>query len=373
LKRITILFLFITAIAGCKFDPSGYPLHDGLVDANATPETRALYANLKSMSDGGEKILIGNQSTTVHGVGWIDDPTIGERSDMKMVCGDFPAVYGWDAEGITGETGIEGIRFSRMQELIQLAYSRGGINTFSWHLHNIPDGGTAWDIKADINRILPGGDRNEAYTGELDALADYFLSLTGANGELIPVIFRPFHENNGTWFWWGALSCTPDEFKALWRFTVSYLRDVRHVHNLLYAYSPDRFCGYDGYLKRYPGNEWVDIMGHDNYGDFKNGTSPLGLLRLNQLVEMATAFGKVPALTETGSKNTSKADWYSLFLDPIKKCMKSRKVAYVMFWNNYDEINHYGPYPGEVTADDFVRFYNEPLTIFENDLPDMYR
>lgn len=373
MKRFLFICLALMVIAGCKFDPSKYPLHEGLVDGDATAQTKALFNNLKAISVSGDKILIGHHETTAYGVGWWDDPEAEETSDIKKVCGSFPAVYGWDAEGVTGETNIDGVSFARMRELIANSYTRGGINTFSWHLHNIPDGGTAWDTKADINRILPGGDRHETYTAELDALADYFLNLKGSNGEPIPIIFRPFHENNGTWFWWGSASCTPDEFKALWRFTVSYLRDTRHVHNLLYAYSPDRFLGYDGYLKRYPGNEWVDIMGHDNYGDFTCGSSLGGLARLSRLVEMAEAFGKVPALTETGSEGVPLSSWWRLFLNPIKMCMKQGNIAYVLFWRNANESHHYAPYPGDKSEEDFIKFYNDPVTIFENDLPDMYQ
>ncbi len=373
MKRFSIVCLALAVLVSCKFDPSGYPLHEGLVDNEATAETKALYNNLMDISAAGDKILIGHQETTAYGVGWWDDPAAEETSDIKKVCGDFPAVYGWDAEGVSGPTNIDGVSFARMRELIFSSYERGGINTFSWHLHNIPNGGTAWDTTADINRILPGGDRHEIYTAELDALADYFMSLKGSNGEFIPIIFRPFHENNGTWFWWGSASCTPEEFKALWRFTVSYLRDNRHVHNLLYAYSPDRFWGYDGYLNRYPGNEWVDIMGHDNYGDFTYGTSLCGMMRLSQLVEMARAFGKIPALTESGSEGVPLTNWWSLFLNPIKMCLKTDKIAYVLFWRNANESHHFGPYPGDPSAEDFIKFYNDPVTVFEKDLPDMYK
>jgi mannan endo-1,4-beta-mannosidase len=370
MRRFSICCLILLIFSGCRFDPSAYPLHEGLVDNDATTETKALYRNLKEIGTRSDKILIGHQETTAYGVGWWDAPE--ETSDIKKVCGDFPAVYGWDMEGIGGPVNIDGISFDRMREHIINAYGRGGINTFSWHLHNVPNGGTAWDTTADISRILPGGDRHEIYVAELDNLADYILSIRGPHDELIPIIFRPFHENNGNWFWWGASSCTPEQYKALWRFTIAYLRDQRHVHSLLYAYSPDRFWGYNGYLERYPGNEWVDILGHDNYTDFTFGSSMRGLFRLKQLVTMAEAFEKIPALTETGSEGVPLKRWWSLFLIPIKICPESSKIAYVLFWRNANESHHYGPYPGHKSEADFLEFYNDPVTIFENDLPNMY-
>jgi len=53
----------------------------------------------------------------------------------------------------------------------------------------------------------------------------------------IPIIFRPWHENNQRRFWW-AVRGDGRDFIKLWRFTVEYLRDTSGVHNLLYAYTP---------------------------------------------------------------------------------------------------------------------------------------
>ena len=55
----------------------------------------------------------------------------------------------------------------------------------------------------------------------------------------LPMIFRPWHEFDGDWFWWGRAHSTVDEFKSLYRLTVSELRDTNGVHNFIYAFSPD--------------------------------------------------------------------------------------------------------------------------------------
>jgi mannan endo-1,4-beta-mannosidase len=72
----------------------------------------------------------------------------------------------------------------------------------------------------------------------LDRVADFFASCRGEHGELIPLIFRPFHEHTGSWFWWGAAHASDEEFIALWRFTVDYLRKERGFSHLLFAFSP---------------------------------------------------------------------------------------------------------------------------------------
>src|SRR6266516_6998813 len=103
------------------------------------------------------------------------------------------------------------------------------------------------------------------------------------------------------WFWWGARHATPDEYRQLWRFTVEYLRDRRGVHNLLWAYSTDVFDTKQAYLERYPGDAYVDVLGFDDYQSVRTpATRDLFAHRLRDVVELAEARGKIPALTETG-------------------------------------------------------------------------
>ena len=95
---------------------------------------------------------------------------------------------------------------------------------------------------------------------------------------------------DGNWFWWGKNHCTVEEFKELYRFTVTYLRDSLQVHNFLYAFSPD--CGFTtekGYLERYPGDEYVDVVGMDNYWDFRpdGGDTSLVVLKSRILTKYA--------------------------------------------------------------------------------------
>ena len=117
---------------------------------------------------------------------------------------------------------------------------------------------------------MPGGELHEKYKSILQRVGEYARNLTGVYGENIPVIFRPFHEYDGSWFWWGANHCTPDEFKELYRFTVTYLRDTLQVHNFIYAFSPDcKFKTLEEFLVRYPGDEYVDLIGMDNYWDLR--------------------------------------------------------------------------------------------------------
>ena len=81
--------------------------------------------------------------------------------------------------------------------------------------------------------VLPGGKYNAQFTTYLDIIADY------ANGlGDIPVLFRPFHENTGGWFWWGAATTDKETYRALFQYTQDYLAS-KGVHNFIYVYSPN--------------------------------------------------------------------------------------------------------------------------------------
>ena len=239
------------------------------IDNNATKETRALFSNLHKLSS--NHIMFGHQHATEYGHGW---ENVEDRSDVKSVTGSHPAVIGIDFSSLSGvpDDFIERQKI-RLRRTIEDTYNRGGLTTIAWHFNNpVSKGGFYWVdtvSKPAVKYIIPGGEAHEKYKQILRTVADLVKSSKGKDGKTVPMIFRPYHEFDGDWFWWGRSHCTIDEFKTLWRFTVSYLRDSLQVHNLLYAFSPDnKFNSEEFFLERYPGNEWVDLVGMDDYGDF---------------------------------------------------------------------------------------------------------
>ncbi|MFC1642011.1 glycosyl hydrolase [Myxococcota bacterium] len=91
-----------------------------------------------------------------------------------------------------------------------------------------------------MRAIIPGGSHHPLFRVYLDRVADFLQSCRGDQGELIPMIFRPFHEHNAGWFWWGRPHASDQEFQALWRFTVDYLRVQRGLSQLLWAFFSQR-------------------------------------------------------------------------------------------------------------------------------------
>lgn len=339
-----------------------------------TPETLALLENLTRIHQNG--IMFGHQDDPFYGVGWVGD---NDRSDVKSVVGDYPAVLGVDLGRIElgGDKNLDKVPFDAMRKAIIDQYNRGGMTTVSWHLDNPLTGGDSWDVtsKEVVKSILPQGTKHELFLRWLDTVAEFFNSLTTADGTKIPILFRPWHEHTGSWFWWGKELCSIDEYKQLWIMTREYL-DEKGANNLLYAYSPDAQGPGEIYMERYPGDDYVDLLGLDCYHRDNEKGIEAYQHTLNTILSFLTEEGekrnKPIALTETGLEAIPIADWWTNVLFPV---LEQYPITYVLVWRNAHDIeNHYyAPYPGQLSESDFITFYNNPKTLFSKDLPNLYK
>jgi len=340
------------------------------IDTQATEETKALYTNMLFYQE--DAMMFGHQDDLAYGIGWWANEF---DSDVFRVAGKYPAVFGWDAGEIGQERNIDSVLFSDMQRWMIEAFKRGGINTLSWHLDNPVTGGDSWDVTEAVGAILPGGELHAQFRNTLDDLAAFLEGLKTGDGVYVPVIFRPWHEHTGSWFWWGAGNCSVEEYVALYRFTVEYLRDEKGLHHLIYAYSPDRFSGKEEYLERWPGDAYVDILGYDDYHSFtRELTISQGLKNLRILGALAAEKNKPFALTETGLETIPVPGWWTdHILRPIEADSIARKLSYMLVWRNGRPDHYYAPYPEQVSAHNFMEFASDPFTWFLEDLPDMYK
>ncbi|WP_374949393.1 glycoside hydrolase family 26 protein [Mucilaginibacter sp.] len=331
-------------------------------DKLATRETRELYYSMQRLVDAGT--MFGHHDDTAYGIGWCFEPG---NSDVKTITGNYPAVYGWDLARIEHDStrDINNIPFEYQKKLIRQAYDRGGVNTFCWHMDNPANGKTAWDTTSrSIAMLLPGGAYHNTYVKYLDRAAAYMGSINGTTGEAVPILFRPFHELTGSWFWWGAKFSTADEFKALWQFTITYLRNDKKLHNLLIVYSVADFDSEADFMARYPGSDYVDFIGFDNYC-YKNVAKYQMNLdkRLSLLDAIAIKNHKLACLPETGYETIPQADWWTSVLLPA---IGSHKLSYVMAWRNAHMDHFYTPYTGQKSEADFRLFAHDPKMMFQN-------
>ena len=404
--KLTMFILAGLFLFGCQADvPSStteavvsQPVVVNLVNKNATPETRSLFAFMREQAK--TSIMFGHQHETTQGL--TIQSTDGTQSDTFNAVGDFAAVYGWDTLSI-----ITPRQEGDIVEQVKKAYARGGIITVSTHPDNPltdqqkkPDNwpvGTSWDKTPAVVAALPGGEAHATYVGYLDQVADWANNLRDEKGTLIPVVFRILHENTGSWFWWGAEQSTPEEYKALYRFTVEYLRDTRGVNNFLFAYSPNNFREVTeaNYLERYPGDAWVDVLGFDTYGPAEDNADWFANVVANAalVVRMAEARGKVAAISEIGIRapdiEAGKFDnqWYRKLIGGLKADPEARRISFLLVWRNAPEgvpgpdgqpVPHYWVptnRPENInngTLADFRAFYADDFTAFNRDISGAY-
>lgn len=368
-----------------------------LVDGNATDSTKALAAYLKGLQ-ASDQVLFGHQNSTFRSV-----RTNGEISDIKDITGSEAGLFGIDSLALTGVESGGTTRAEAIEKSVAAsvkAYEGGSIVTLSCHMPNFAnakvkktddeygydfttcDFGESKDLTPCADYVLEGGKYNAAFNAYLDIIAEYANEL----GEMgIPVLFRPFHENSGNWFWWGT-STSEESYKAMWRYMVTYLEN-KGVDNFLYVYSPNGpFSTAEQYLDRYPGDEYVDIIAFDYYDDYADVSVYTGdkffealSTTCDVVAEIAEDKGKIPAIAETGIRMTGAGkdslmvtgnpttgqDWYNKVINTASE----HNIPYFLLWANFDSSNFFVPYKyndelGQEMINDFIDAFNNENAIF---------
>lgn len=395
-----------SAESGTRANWSGMEQKVEVVDKDAIDKTKELYSYLQTLSQN-DQVLFGHQNDYHKKVS-----QSASEGDTKELTGSLSAIYGVDSLALTGvELGMTDTNeaLNAVIEYSKAAAEQGAIITLSTHMPNFTNekvkesenGGydfTACDFSEsqDLNnncaeQVLPGGAYNAQLNAYLDIIAEYALALQEDD---IPLIFRPYHENNGGWFWWGS-GTDVETYQALYQYTVTYLEE-KGVHNVLYVYSPNGpFEDAESYLERYPGDEYVDILAFDYYDDYNtfpataDGSFFEDLETTCQIVsQIAEEKNKVSAISETGvrvmkadgsdnegllptgnpvAKKVTGINWYQKVCDIADEA----GMPYYLVWANFGDRNFYVPYKvsdtdGHEMADDFIEFYNYDKSIFAN-------
>ena len=331
-----------------------------------------------------DRILLGHQNAGHIGVSI--NAVDGTESDVKNLTGSHPAIVGIDTLSFLGYEG-------KMHDLVTVVknmHRQGIIITLSSHMPNFTLGGNEfYDYSPNYTdgdcakKILPGGELNEKYRRFLDMIAEFASLCIDVEGEKIPMIFRPFHECNGSWFWWGKEFVSDEDFISLFRYTVDYLMGEKGVDNFIVAYSPNGPIKDDKeYLERYPGDEYIDILGLDYYHDkphngdgfFKKMTDSLDVIYV-----LANERKKIAALTETGYRSldtengyfeglapcdNTVQDWFTSLLEALVNTDGGAHIAYVLFWANFSDTQFWVPFVTEdfrhEMCDDFIKFAEDP-------------
>lgn len=304
------------------------------VNEKASPEVRRLLAYLYEVDD--EHTLSGQHNYNHE----LDRYT----NKAQEIGGRFPAIWGtdfiWSGAQDPGQKIVD--------EAIE-QHKSGAIVTLMWHAGRpIDDPPYRWteSVQGELTEgewhelTTPGTPLHARWRDQVDQIAVYLKQLRDAN---VPVLWRPYHEMNGVWFWWGDKK-GQEGYAKLWRMLFDRFVNFHQLNNLIWVWNAnaprdipkDEAYAYDAY---YPGHDYVDVLATDVYNFDYEQKDYEALLTL--------AEGKAIALGEVGE------------LPKLEIFAAQPKWAWFMVWASWLETHN--------TLERVMTIYNlrETLTLEE--------
>jgi len=312
--KVTKFFLAILCISiiACKQKQEYYTP----VNPNATPEAKALLKSLYQSVENGKII------SALHHNNLNPDRYSADLDRIFEASGKIPMMWGgdmgWDQEKVI--------------ELATGEYEKGRLVTLMWHSQRPLDEGRtdfrnecqgAFSDEEWQQLVTPGTDMYNGWLAKADSVAKYLQQLKERK---IPVLWRPYHEMNGEWFWWGDRK-GENGFVKLWKMMYDRYVNYHHLDNLIWVWNangprntPDNAYDYSLY---FPGLDFVDVLATDIYhNDWKQSHH-------DQLVELGE--GKLIALGEIGNMPTPEI------------LMNQNKYAWFMIWTGFTSNRYTTP------------------------------
>ena len=279
------------------------PISPVLTDSQANQHTQVLMNYLSSQY--GSKTLSGQQHESNKNLAF---PV---QSYLNKSGGMIPAIRASDFIAYSPSRIQHGDNpRNESEESIAWAQQTGGVVTMSWHWNAPADlvndqcgqscgpddypwwrgfytQGTTFDLPGALAN--PSGSDYQLLLRDVDAIAGELQKFEDTG---VPIIWRPLHEAQGAWFWWGATG--PEVFKELWNLTYDRMTNVHGLHNLIWEFTSSPAEG--DFLDWYPGDDVVDMVGLDIYTDPSSSMSGQWHDTLEQFNER-----KMIALSETGT------------------------------------------------------------------------
>ena len=238
------------------------------VNPHASPEARALLNYLYSIS--GHYILTGQHNYPNTIANWTD-----RAYDLTA---KYPAVYGQDFGFQGGADKDSTLARPALVAEAMRQYRNGAVVTFTWHAVRPTDDEPVTfreSVQGHLSDfewrevLTPGTTLHQRWCAQVDVIAGYLKQLRDAR---VPILWRPYHEVNGNWFWWGGRK-GKDGSAALYRQLFDRLVNHHHLDNLVWVWNANA-PGADGsgpgpYTEYFPGSEYADVLSVDVYGEFK--------------------------------------------------------------------------------------------------------
>ncbi|MNM01055.1 Mannan endo-1,4-beta-mannosidase [compost metagenome] len=304
------------------------------VNPNATQEAREL---LQYLYDQSGKGLISGQHD------YLEAPD-DQMNKLKKLTGQYAILHGYELGPISGQSAdmIDKQRRGVVQSAINW-YKGGGIVAMTFHEYlpgTSPDWSNVskWISQDQFNAyVTPGTAEYNQLIADLDQVAVYLKMLQDAG---VPVLWRPYHEMNGGWFWWGQ----KNNFSALWDIMYDRFVGKHKLNNLIWVWNPNAPNSNSGpYEDYYPGADKVDVLAADIYDNDYQQSYYDKLLKL--------ADGKPIAIGESGE-----------LPDPQQLAKTQSQWVYVMTWgkmltenNSTQKISSFMKSGYTLSREDFVK------------------
>lgn len=289
------------------------PVEPTLVNADASDEAIAL---MEFLTEHYGTATISGQTEFPSKVG--DEFPLIEHEKITNATGDdAPAIVAFDYMNYSAST-YAGDHTGLTESMIKAHEDKNVILSalFHWRAPSgnaDPNNGAFYTKDTTFDLAAALAEPNSAEYAELLADIDTVSAeLSKLQDAGIPVLWRPLHEAQGAWFWWGAKGA--DALKELWVLMYDRMTNTHGLNNLIWVFTHTKDLDQDWY----PGDEYVDIVGYDGYAEPRNDDEATFSGQYATLKERHNG-KKLVALTETGTipnvstMHTGNA-WWSFFL-----------------------------------------------------------
>lgn len=310
------------SIKGNKMSNSKHTYDGTLSNKNSIEPAVTVYNYIKSVYT--NNCLTGQMEST-----WMTSPEY-EMEYVLENTGKLPAIRGLDFMN----NDFEGVTARAKQW-----WERGGIVTICWHTGSDFASGYPESKQTDINWDEAFIEGSDTYNALIEAMDRAVPSLKELNEAGVPVLWRPFHEFDGKWFWWGQGGS--ENFKKLWILMYDRYTNYWGLNNLIWVlgYSHLSFQ----MSRWYPGDEYVDIIGADSYNKGANNRLYRKVLRV-AAPNMPVVFhecGTIPTEQELKKKNTQWAffmTWHTNYITEENEIDSLKEIYNSDYFITLDEL-----------------------------------
>ncbi|WP_019913291.1 PA14 domain-containing protein [Paenibacillus sp. HW567] len=327
LSAVLSIALFMTALGIAPSSARAAASPSAPVNPDASPAAVKLLSDLYSIT--GKGIISGQHD-------YLESPDEFSNK-LKGTSGQFAALHGYELGVISGQS--ESTAAEQRRNVVNSAinwYKNGGIVAMTFH-EQLPGTSYQWaNVQMPLTQdnfdkyVTPGTTQYNSLIADLDKVAVSLKTLRDAG---VPVLWRPYHEMNGNWFWWGK----KNNFPKLWNIMYDRFVGVHKLNNLLWVWNPNAPNTWsDPYALTYPGADKVDVLAADIYdNDYMN-------IYHDSLLSLAN--GKPIAIGENGQMPST-----------AKLKQSQKNWVYMMSWGKMLYENN--------SADTIKSFMNDSYTL----------